>query len=208
MAKRKASNKPSPMLVPVESPEAIAEATGTNDPELSQRLVSQVFETLWMPAELSDEERLQRIRAAIAALRGIKPQDEVEGMLATQMVATHAIAMDCLARSMIQQPSFKGRDNNLRHAAKLLSIFAKQLETLNRYRGKGQQKVTVEYVNVEPGGQAMVGQFEATAKRRKKKTKKSHPEPATALEHKPGEVLDIDMTAKTHSQVPAKKQTS
>ena len=195
------------MEVRLESPEAIAEATGTNDPELSQQLINQVYKTLWMPAELSDEERLQNIQSAIAALRGIKPQDEIEGMLATQMVATHAAAMECLRRSMIQKQSFDGRDNNLRHAAKLLSIFAKQIETLNRNRGKGQQKVTVEYVNVEPGGQAMVGQFEATAKRRKKKTKKSLPEPATALEHKPGEVLDIDMTAKTHSQVPAKKQT-
>ena len=207
MVKRKATNKQDMIEVRLESPEAIAEAMGTNDPALAQRLVNQVYETLWMPAELSDEERLQRIRAAIAAMRGIKPRDEIEGMLATQMVATHAAAMECLRRSMIQKQSFKGRDNNLRHAAKLLSIFAKQLETLNRNRGKGQQKMTIEHVNVEPGGQAMVGQFEATAKRRKKKTKKSLPEPATALEHKPGEVLDIDLTTKTHSDTPAKKQT-
>ena len=207
MAKRKATNKQDMIEVRLESPEAIAEAMGTNDPALAQRLVTQVYETLWMPAELSDEERLQRIRAAIAAMRGIKPQDEIEGMLATQMVATHAAAMECLRRSMIQKQSFKGRDNNLRHAAKLLSIFAKQLETLNRNRGKGQQKVTIEHVNVAPGGQAMVGQFEANAKRPRKKTKQSAPEPATALEHKPGEVLDIDLTTKTHSETPAKKQT-
>ena len=195
------------MLVPAKSSDAIVEATGTKDPELAQRLINQVYETLWLPAELSDEERLQHIQAAIAALRGIKPQDEVEGMLATQMVATHAAAMECLRRSMIRQQSFVGRDNNLRHAAKLLSIFAKQLETLNRNRGKGQQKMTIEHVNVEPGGQAMVGQFAATAKRPRKKTKQSPPEPAKALEHKPGEVIDIDLIAKTHSQVPAKKQT-
>ena len=206
MAKRKTTNKPSPIWVPVEPSDAI-EATGTNDPELAQRLLNQIYETLWLPAELSEEERFRRVRAAIAALRGIKPQDEIEGMLATQMVATHAAAMECLRRSMIQQLSFKDRDNNLRHAAKLLSIFAKQLETLNRNRGKGQQKMTIEYVNVESGGQAMVGQFEATAKRPRKKTKQSPPEPAKALEHNPGEVIDIDLTAKTHSQVPAKKQT-
>ncbi len=164
MAKRKATNKPSPMLVPVESPEAIAEATGTNDPELAQRLFSQVSMTLWLPAELSDEERLQHMRSAFAALRGIRPQDEVEGMLATQMVATHSAAMECLRRSMIQEQTIVGRDTNLRHAAKLLSIFAKQLETLNRNRGKGQQKVTVEHVNVEAGGQAMVGHIESHAK--------------------------------------------
>ena len=195
------------MLVPAKSSDAIVEATGTKDPELAQRLINQVYETLWLPAELSDEERLQHIQAAIAALRGIKPQDEVEGMLATQMVATHAAAMECLRRSMIRQQSFAGRDINLRHAAKLLSIFAKQLETLNRNRGKGQQKMTIEHVNVEPGGQAMVGQFAATGKRPRKKTKQSPPEPAKALEHKPGEVIDIDLIAKTHSQVPAKKQT-
>ncbi len=160
-----------------------------------------------MPADLSDEERLQHIRSAVAALRGIKPQDEVEGMLATQMVATHAAAMECLRRSMIQKQTFEGRDNSLRHAAKLLSIFAKQLETLNRNRGKGQQKMTIEHVNVAPGGQAMVGQFEADPKQPRKKAKQSAPEPAKALEHKPGEMIDIDLTAKANSQVPAKKQT-
>jgi hypothetical protein len=151
-------------VVPVESPEAIVEATGTNDPELAQRLVNQVYETLWLPAELSDEKRLEHIRSAIAALRGIKPQDEIEGMLATQMVATHSAAMECLRRSMNQNQSFEVRESSLRHAAKLLSIFTKQLETLNRNRGKGQQKMTIEYVNVEPFGQAMVGHIESHAK--------------------------------------------
>ncbi len=190
------------MLVRLESPEALVEATGTNDPELAQRLVNHLYETLWMPAELSDEERLLHIRAAIAALRGIKPQDEIEGMLATQMVATHSAAMECLRRSMNQNQSFEVRESSLRHAAKLMSIFTKQLETLNRNRGKGQQKMTIEHVNVESGGQAMVGNFEADAG-----AKQSIPEPAKALEHQPGEVIDIDLTAKTHSRVPAKKQT-
>ncbi len=195
------------MLVQVESSDAIVEATGTNDPELAQRLINQVYETLWMPAELSDEERFRHVRSAIAALRGIKPQDEVEGMLATQMVATHSAAMECLRRSMIPGQKFEGRDNNLRHAAKLMSIFTKQLETLNRNRGKGQQKMTIEHVNVEAGGQAIVGHIESHAKPPRERAKQSPPEPAKALEHKPGEVIDIDLTAKTYSQVPAKKQT-
>ena len=206
MAKRKTTNKPSPIWVPVEPSDAI-EATGTNDPELAQRLLNEIYETLWMPAEMSEEERFRRVRAAIAAMRGIKPQDEIEGMLATQMVATHAAAMECLRRSMIQKQSFDGRDNNLRHAAKLLSIFAKQLETLNRNRGKGQQKMTIEHVNVEYLGQATVGHIEVNAKQPRERAKQSLPEPAKALEHNPGEVIDIDLTAKTHSQVPAKKQT-
>ncbi len=42
-----------------------------------------------------------------------------------------------------------------------MALYAKQLETLNKHRGKGQQKVTVEHVNVEPDGQAIVGNVEA-----------------------------------------------
>jgi hypothetical protein len=34
------------------------------------------------------------------------------------------------------------------------------LEALNRHRGKGQQKVTVEHVHVHAGGQAVVGTVE------------------------------------------------
>ncbi len=41
-----------------------------------------------------------------------------------------------------------------------MSIYARQIEVLDKHRGKGQQKVTVENVNVEPGGQAIVGHLE------------------------------------------------
>ncbi len=64
MPKRKMTNEPSPNLVPVQLSDAI-DATGTNDPELAQRLVNQVYETLWMPAELSEEERVRRTRPVV-----------------------------------------------------------------------------------------------------------------------------------------------
>ncbi len=90
MAKWKALKRRSPTVLPVEWLDAIVEATGTNDPKLADWLLNQLNGTLWLPAELSEEERFRHVRSAIAALRGIKPQDEVEGMVATQMVATHA----------------------------------------------------------------------------------------------------------------------
>ena len=39
----------------------------------------------------------------------------------------------------------------------LARTFTTQMEALNRYRGKGQQKMTVEHVHVHKGGQAIVG---------------------------------------------------
>jgi hypothetical protein len=58
---------------------------------------------------------------------------------------------------MIGEQSFEGRRENLNQANKLSRTYATLLEALNRHRGKGQQKVTVEHVHVHQGGQAIVG---------------------------------------------------
>jgi hypothetical protein len=47
------------------------------------------------------------------------------------------------------------------NATKLTRAFTQAIEVLNRYRGKGQQKVTVEHVTVNAGGQAIVGMVQA-----------------------------------------------
>ncbi len=160
MAKRKKLDKSGPLVVQAENIPSLAEVTGTEDPELALRLIHQIIGTLWLPAGLTDEERDERIADGIAALKGIKPRDEIEGMLAAQMIATHTAAMEYLRRAMISGQTTVGIDLYLKHATKLLSVFAKQLETLNRNRGKGQQKVTVEHVQVQSGGQAIVGSIE------------------------------------------------
>ncbi len=58
---------------------------------------------------------------------------------------------------MLSDQSFEARRENLSQANKLSRTFATLTEALNRHRGKGQQKVTVEHVHVHPGGQAVVG---------------------------------------------------
>ena len=65
--------------------------------------------------------------------------------------------MECYRRAMLDEQTFEGRRENLNQANKLSRSFAVLLEALNRHRGKGQQKVTVEHVTVNAGGQAIVG---------------------------------------------------
>jgi hypothetical protein len=60
---------------------------------------------------------------------------------------------------MIGDQNPEARRENLGHAGKLSRTFASLLEALNRHRGKGQQKVTVEH-HVHSGGQAVVGLVE------------------------------------------------
>jgi hypothetical protein len=60
----------------------------------------------------------------------------------------------------IENQTLQGRQENLNQANKLSRTYAMLVETLNRHRGKGQQKVTVEHVHVHEGGQAIVGNIE------------------------------------------------
>ena len=102
--------------------------------------------------------RARQYNAAIAGLIGIAPQDEIEGMIAAQLIAAHNATMECYRRAMIGEQTLEGRRDNLSQANKLSRTYAVLLDALNRYRGKeGQQKVTVEHVDVHAGGQALVG---------------------------------------------------
>ena len=53
---------------------------------------------------------------------------------------------------MIEGQTFIGRSEALTQANKLSRTYAGLLDTLNRHRGKGQQKVTVEHVHAMTAG--------------------------------------------------------
>lgn len=94
--------------------------------------------------------------AALAMIEAIKPQDELEGALAVQMVGCHAAAMDMLGRARhTASTEHLALYSNM--ATKMQRTFTAQLEALARMRGKGQQTVRVEHVTVQAGAQAIVG---------------------------------------------------
>lgn len=132
---------------------------GSQSDDWNSILANQVAQALWLKNS-DDETQERQLNGAVAALRGIGPQDELEGMMAAQLVAAHSAAMECYRRAMIPDQTFEGRDQNLNYANKLSRTWATLLGALNKHRGKGQQKVTVEHVHVHAGGQAVVGNVE------------------------------------------------
>jgi hypothetical protein len=129
---------------------------GSRSDNWNNILANQTLQSLWL--KHSDAEtRDRQYGATVAALIGIGPKDELEGMMGAQLIAAHNAAMECHRRAMIAEQTFEGRRENLAQANKLSRTFAALLQALNRHRGKGQQKVTVEHVHIHSGGQAMVG---------------------------------------------------
>ncbi|SCY00612.1 hypothetical protein [Microvirga guangxiensis] len=140
---------------------------GTSNDDVQIGLLRQVVEALWFP--LSEDEDGSRAVAALAVLHEMKPQDIFEGLLASQMVGTHNAAMECLKRAAEAGANVTGAEVNLRLASKFLAIYLQQLDGLNRHRGKGAPQVNVGAVNVQSGGQAIVGSVEAKPPRKHKR---------------------------------------
>ena len=92
----------------------------------------------------------------LSVVRAVQPTDELEAMLAVQMAAIHAATM-MLARRLNHVETLPQQDSAERALNKLARTYAVQMETLKRYRTGGQQRVTVEHVTVNAGGQAIVG---------------------------------------------------
>ncbi len=74
------------------------------------------------------------------------------------MVATHVLALEFMRRAAFNAQTDLGVEVYVNRATKLLRTFTSLTETLSRYRGKGEQKMTVGHVHVHRGGQAIVGQ--------------------------------------------------
>ncbi len=92
----------------------------------------------------------------LAMVKGVEPKDQVEAMLAAQMAAVHMATMT-FARRLAHVDNIPQQDAAERAFNKLARTFAVQVEALKRYRSKGEQKIVVERVMVNEGGQAIVG---------------------------------------------------
>src|SRR5215510_10128065 len=132
---------------------------GSKSDNWNNILANQAINTLWV-GHSDIETRDRQYSATGMALVGIAPKDEIEGMIAAQLIAAHTAAMECYRRAMLPDQTLEGRRENLNQANKLSRTYAMLLDALNRHRGKGQQKMTVEHVHVYPGGQAVVGVVE------------------------------------------------
>jgi len=104
---------------------------------------------------------VDKINQMVSMVADIEPRDNIEAMLASQMVAIHEMMMECSKRAHLVEQTFEGTQLNLSSAIKLSRSYVALVDTLNKHRGKGQQKMTVEHVTVNDGGQAIVGAVDA-----------------------------------------------
>jgi len=112
----------------------LAEAAET--PTLRESLEAQTAAAVSPDQAEIPEATASRREAAVTLLQGVAPGDDVEGMLAAQMVSAHNAAMDCLARAALPERTEGSRARDLRIGARLLAIYSWQVRTLDVWQRK------------------------------------------------------------------------
>ena len=108
----------------------LLETTGSTDADFSQILLVQASSTFTAAAE----EDLANFTASF--MHGLRPRDEMEGVLIAQMAGTHNLIMEFMKRAVIPEQYLEVAEEYTNRAYKLLKIFLKQVEALQKYRGR------------------------------------------------------------------------
>lgn len=111
-------------------------ATGAAHPKIQDQRLEQVARTAGTLGD--DEAHAATLHSTIHTMAAIGPQNEVEGMLASQIVAVHEQAMKCLFFAAGSLGSPATRNSEMRHAIQLLQIFPRQVDTLAKVRSSGE----------------------------------------------------------------------
>ena len=125
--------------------------TGTQDLEVASEIIDRAVSA--MPLTHTKDYNTNVIYQSLSEC---EPKDAIESKLCAQSASLYAQGMQYLSRAesadMLHQVDFY-----MKSAIKLLRLHNETVETLARYRRKGEQKVIVQYVNVNDGGKAIVG---------------------------------------------------
>jgi hypothetical protein len=137
----------------------LAQALGSTDVEFVNGLIRQLVNAGSQGREPNEAET----NFLLSVIKGVKPRDEVEAMMAAQMAAIHTALMT-LARRRANAQSLPQQDSAARALNNFARTYAMQLEALKRYRTGGEQRVTVQHVTVSEGGQAIVANVTQSAR--------------------------------------------
>jgi hypothetical protein len=137
-------------------------AFGSQDPDFVFELIRQVANTT-PNSRFPDE---QGIKFMMSVIRGLKPRDQTEAMIGTQMAAVHS-AMMTAANRLAHAETSAEIDSAERALNKLGRTFAALVETVNRYRNGGEQNVMVQHLSIAEAGQAIVGNLTRSARKSK-----------------------------------------
>lgn len=137
-------------LNPESVKKALKKSSGTSNPVIGEKILHKTASAL---SKNSKEERLNDASSLLAAM---EPQNETEALLLGQFLALQDSGMKCLHLANLPEQGFYHIERLFALAQKLLNTANLTMQTLVKYRTKGQQ--TMQVIHVHNEGQAIVAQ--------------------------------------------------
>jgi len=101
---------------------------------------------------------------AVDASASIQSRNSLEKMMAHQLAAVHRVVMDHLA-FLPSHYEIEAQAKRLNAAAWCMSVYQQGLLTLQKLRQGGHQRISVQYVDVTDGSQAVIGNVQNKVQR-------------------------------------------
>ena len=143
-----------------ETREELEAALGTKNVSFNTNLFARTSKTAFVfqgdSVHPGAEDALNQT-ATLVGIKGFKPTDPVEAMIAAQAVMMHNLAMEAGRRAQLPQQNSDTASKLRKDAANSARCMTDMVDALARYRGKGPQVIRVEKMLVTDGGQAVVG---------------------------------------------------
>jgi hypothetical protein len=130
-----------------------------NDADFQKHKYEKLARLAWFSENEEPQKVSQKVIEAIRLYESLAPEDGVEAILCEQMVG-NSLAINELLRRASNSKNYDTAVKCCKTASQLQGQFLKQAAFLDKHRGRNPQKVVVEHVNVESGGQAIVGHVE------------------------------------------------
>lgn len=109
-------------------------------------------------ADASVRDKQDRGEFVAIGMAAFAPRDAIEGLMAAQGMALHAMAMECARKAQLDNQPHEIAQGLRKSAISASRMFAEIVDALDRKRGKHRRQVVrVERVTVEAGAQAVVG---------------------------------------------------
>ena len=94
----------------------------------------------------------------------IQAANSLEKMLAHQMAVAHKLVMEQMGQVCYEENA-RDQTKRLNAAARCMAVYQQGLLALHKVRQNGQQRITVQYVNVSNGSQAVIGNVERAGRK-------------------------------------------
>jgi hypothetical protein len=132
-----------------------------------------------------------KFNAALALIDGVRPQDEIEAMLAAHMAVTNIVLLELVARTRGSIAGHRYEGDGIKRldvlgnlTNKFMRTYTMQVEALTRKRRKGEQNIRLKHVHVHAGEQAIVGNVShrggrGTAKNEQRAYERAQEKPTT-----------------------------